>query len=162
MSGSHLVKLVVCLAVPLAAGYLVGGSGAASAPQWYDALRKPRFSPPDWVFGPAWTVLYLAMGLATYLVWRQGFGRPGVVPALAAFVVQLILNLLWSFLFFGRRSPAAAFVEIVVLWLAIALTVFLFFRVSAVAGWLLVPYIAWVSFAALLNGSIVVLNRKGG
>jgi tryptophan-rich sensory protein len=99
------------------------------------------------------------MGIAAFLVWRQGFGAPGVRLALAAFLVQLMLNALWSLLFFGLRSPLAGFIEIVLLWLAILATVVLFFRVSTAAGFLLLPYIGWVTFAAALNYAILALNR---
>jgi tryptophan-rich sensory protein len=127
-------------------------------PRWYAGLAKPSFNPPEWLFGPAWTVLYLMMAVAAWLVWKQGLGVPGVKLALIVFLAQLVLNSLWSILFFGLRSPLAGLVEIIVLWLAILATIFLFFRVSVPAGVLLFPYIAWVTFAAILNAAILRLN----
>ena len=111
------------------------------------------------MFGPTWTVLYILMGVALFLVWRQGLDTPGVRLAVAAFVAQLVLNGLWSILFFGMQSPGWAFAEIILLWLAILGTLWAFWRVMSAAGWLMVPYLAWVSFAAVLNGSIRILNR---
>ncbi|MCX6843538.1 MAG: tryptophan-rich sensory protein [candidate division WOR-3 bacterium] len=143
----------------LAASSIGSFATVRAIPTWYKGLAKPSFNPPNWLFGPAWTVLYLLMAVAAWLVWKQGVGAAGVKLALAVFLVQLILNALWSILFFGLRSPLAGMVDIVVLWLAILATVILFFRVSVPAGILLLPYIAWVSFAALLNAAILRLNR---
>jgi translocator protein len=130
-----------------------------SIPTWYKGLAKPSFNPPAWLFGPAWTLLYLLMAVAAWLVWKQGIGAAGVKLALAVFLVQLVLNALWSVFFFGLRSPLAGLVDIIVLWLAIVATIIIFFRVSVPAGVLLLPYIGWVTFAALLNAAILRLNR---
>ena len=159
MRTGEVVKLVVSLAAPLAAGMVSALAGSAAASGWYDSLRKPVFTPPAWLFGPAWTALYLLMGVAAFLVWRTGFDSPGVKLALAVFLIQLILNALWSVFFFGLRSPLAGLVDIAALWLAIVATIVLFFRVSTVAGFMLLPYIGWVTFAAILNAAILVLNR---
>ncbi|MCU0234284.1 MAG: tryptophan-rich sensory protein [Thermoanaerobaculales bacterium] len=156
---SNLAKLLIALAVPLAVGGLSGFATAAGVAAWYPTLVKPAFNPPAWVFGPVWTLLYVMMGVAAFLVWRQGLGADGVRLALGVFLLQLLLNGAWSLLFFGLRSPAWAFVDIVALWLAIGGTVWLFWRVLPAAGLLLLPYWAWVSFAAVLNGSIWSLNR---
>jgi translocator protein len=128
-------------------------------PTWYKGLAKPSFNPPAWLFGPAWTLLYLLMAVAAWLVWKQGIGAAGVKLALAVFLVQLVLNALWSVFFFGLCSPLAGLMDIVALWLAILATIILFFRVSVPAGVLLLPYIGWVTFAALLNAAILRLNR---
>jgi len=159
MHGSGLLKLLACLAVVLAAGGIGSLATARAIPTWYKGLTKPSFNPPNWLFGPAWTVLYLMMAVAAWLVWKQGMGAAGVKLALAVFLVQLVLNALWSVLFFGLRSPLAGMVGISGLWLAILATIILFFRVSTPAGVLLLPYIAWVTFAALLNAAILRLNR---
>jgi tryptophan-rich sensory protein len=156
---SDAIKLLVAVAVPLAIGGLSGFVTARSVDTWYPTLAKPSFNPPAWVFGPTWTVLYILMGVALFLVWRQGLDTPGVKLAVTLFAVQLALNALWSILFFGMQSPAWAFAEILLLWLAIVATLWAFWRLMPVAGWLLVPYLAWVSFAAVLNGSIWILNR---
>ena len=159
MSGSGLLKLVASLVVVLAAGGIGSFATTAAIPTWYKGLAKPSFNPPEWLFGPAWTVLYLLIAVAAWLVWKQGLGAAGVKLALAAFLVQLVLNALWSIFFFGLRSPLAGLVDIIVLWLAILATILLFFRVSVPAGLMLLPYIAWVTFAAILNAAILRLNR---
>jgi tryptophan-rich sensory protein len=156
---SNTIKLILAVAVPLAVGGLSGLATARGVDTWYPTLAKPSFNPPAWVFGPTWTVLYILMGVALFLVWRQGPSAQGVRFALTVFAVQLVLNALWSIIFFGMQSPAWAFVEIILLWLAILATLWAFWRVTPAAGWLLVPYLAWVSFATVLNGSIWVLNR---
>lgn len=125
---------------------------------WYATLAKPEFAPPNWVFGPVWTTLFLLMGLAAFLVWRKGVERHAVRIALGLFLLQLILNTLWSFIFFGLQSPGMAMIELAFLWLAILATIVVFAKVSRIAAWLLVPYIAWVSFAAYLNYAIWTLN----
>lgn len=138
---------------------LAGAFGAIftldAIPTWYAFLAKPTFSPPNWVFGPVWTALYILMGISAYLIWKQG---KKAAFALQAFALQLILNALWSFLFFGMRSPAAGFAGIVPLWLSIAYCIDLFWGIDRRAAYLLVPYIAWVTFATLLNLSIWMLN----
>lgn len=156
---SNAIKLVIAVAVPLVVGGLSGFATSRGVAEWYPTLVKPAFTPPSWLFGPVWTLLYIAMGVAAFLVWRCGLATPGVAAALIAFAVQLALNGLWSLLFFGARAPGVAFIEIIALWLAIVVTVALFWRLSTTAGALLLPYLAWVSFAAVLNGSIWALNR---
>jgi len=159
VSGSNLLKLVVSLGVVLAAGGIAALATTRATPTWYQTLKKPSFNPPNWLFGPAWTVLYLLMAVAAWFVWKQGIGAAGVKLALAVFLVQLVLNALWSIFFFGLRSPLAGLVDIVALWLAIIATIILFFRVSVPAGVLLLPYIVWVTFAAVLNAAVFHLNR---
>jgi benzodiazapine receptor len=149
--------LVMWVGVCLAAS---GIGAAVTAPQirgWYATLTKPSWSPPDWVFGPVWTALYLSMGIAAWLVWRPGGWSMARRP-LAWFAVQLGLNSLWSCVFFELRSPGWAFAEILLLWMAVVGTTAAFWRRSVVAGWLFVPYLAWVSFAALLNFAVWRLN----
>ena len=155
----NVVRAVVAIATPLLVGGLSGIATARGVQDWYPTLAKPSFNPPSWVFGPVWSVLYVMMGIAAFLVWQKGWESGAVRVALGLFAVQLVLNGLWSILFFGMRSPGLAFVEILVLWVAIGGTVALFWRVSPVAGMLLLPYEAWVTFAAVLNGSIWFLNR---
>ncbi len=153
----QVLGLVVCIAVCFAAAGLGGLWTSSSVDGWYRTLSKPAWNPPGWVFGPVWTVLYLCMGVALWLVWREaGFARGGA--AIAVFLLQLVLNAAWSGLFFGLQRPGAAFADIVALWLAIAATVVLFWPISKLAGGLLVPYLGWVSFAAGLNYAIWRLN----
>jgi tryptophan-rich sensory protein len=154
-----VLKLVVSLTIPLAVGGLSGFATARGVAEWYPTLAKPSFNPPSWVFGPVWTVLYIMMGVAAFLVWRTGLDVHGVKIALIAFAIQLALNGLWSILFFGMQQPGWALVEIVGLWVAIGITTVLFWRIAPLAGGLMVPYWAWVSFATVLNASLWWLNR---
>jgi translocator protein len=145
------------LAASFAVAAVGGAFTSAGMPDWYMSLEKPVFNPPSWVFGPVWTALYVMMAVAAWLVWkRAGFG--GATTALTLYFVQLALNLAWSGIFFALRAPGWALLEIVILWLAIATTARFFFRHSTAAGWLMVPYLAWVSFAAALNAAIWHLN----
>jgi tryptophan-rich sensory protein len=152
------VKLVASILICEAAG-VVGSLFTTSAiPTWYAALQKPSFTPPSWLFAPAWGTLYLLMGIAAFLVWQKGLAEPGVKASLAVFLVQLVLNALWSIVFFGVKSLLGGVVIILGLWLAILWTIVRFFRISATAGALLIPYILWVSFASALNISVWLLN----
>ncbi|HLP44178.1 MAG TPA: TspO/MBR family protein, partial [Candidatus Nanoarchaeia archaeon] len=121
-------------------------------------LNKPALTPPSWVFGPVWTILYVLMGVALFFVWNEGWNRGGVRIAVSVFGVQLVLNTAWSLIFFGAKNPGAALIEIVLLWISILFTIILFSKISKRAGVLLVPYIVWVSFAAYLNYGIWTLN----
>ena len=124
---------------------------------WYATLRKPAWNPPGWIFGPVWTLLYILMGVAAWRVWRRG-GFPAQRPALVPYLVQLALNAAWTPLFFGLHRPGLAFAEIILLWLAILWTMAAFARVDRVAAGLLAPYLAWVSFASVLNATLWRLN----
>jgi translocator protein len=152
------VLLVLSLALVFAAAAIGGLATARSvgAGSWYEGLDRAPWNPPSWAFGPAWTVLYVLMGLAAWLVAREGLERSEVQVALAVYVVQLALNVGWSWVFFGWRLPGWALVEILVLLAAIVATAVLFGRVSSTAAWLLVPYIGWVAFAASLNAWIAL------
>jgi len=153
-----IVKLVISLVACQCAGLVGSVFTSPAIPIWYATLEKPPFSPPNWLFAPAWGTLYLLMGVAAFLVWRQGFSKEGVKSALTIFLVQLVINALWSVVFFGLKSPIAGVVVIVVLWVAILFTILKFFRLSVAAGSLLIPYILWVSFATALNIAIWMLN----
>lgn len=155
----ELPRFVVSLLAPLVAGGIGATATVESVRTWYPTLRKPDFNPPNWIFGPVWSTLYLLMGIANFLVSRQADGGTALRQARLWYRLQLVLNTLWSILFFGRRSPLAALVGIVFLWIAIVLTILAFARVSRRAALLLVPYLLWVSFAAVLNGAIWCLNR---
>lgn len=138
--------------------FLAAFGGAAFPPDaWFAALTKPSWQPPNWLFGPVWTTLYLMMGIAAGLVWRRG-PAPAVRDALAIYAVQLLLNALWTPVFFGAHALGAALVVIVVLWIAIALTIVRFWSIHRVAAALLLPYLAWVSFATALNAELWRLN----
>jgi tryptophan-rich sensory protein len=153
-----LIGLAVALALCLGVGALGAVWTADGVRTWYPTLAKPPITPPNWLFGPVWTALYLIMGYAAWRVWRRsGFG--GAPAALALFGIQLALNLAWSHLFFGRHSIGTAFVEILALLAAIIATAAAFARTDRVAAWLMIPYIAWVAFASVLTGWIWLLNR---
>jgi len=144
-------------------GWLVGTFAAAvigsqfMPGEWYAALEKPGWTPPSWLFGPVWTVLYLLMGISAWLVWRVA-GFAGARLALACYLAQLALNAAWSWLFFGKQNIGAAMIDIVVLWLLILATALLFRRHRRTAALLLVPYLLWVGFAAVLNAALLHLN----
>jgi benzodiazapine receptor len=125
---------------------------------WYQTLTLPSFAPPSWVFGPVWITLYFLMGLSLFLVLRQGHSGVPIQGAILIFAVQLFLNVLWSFLFFGLESPLLGLVEIIILWAFILLTIWQFYRISRPAAYLLIPYIVWVTIAAALNYAIWSLN----
>lgn len=156
---NNFLKLIAAVLVSEASG-AIGALFTTPAIRagWYAALNKPELSPPNWLFGPVWTTLYALMGIAAFLVWQKGWERRDVRTALGIFIGQLVLNTLWSIIFFGLRSPAGALTEIVLLWLAILTTIIAFKRISKPAAWLLLPYLAWVSFAAYLNLRIWMLN----
>jgi len=149
-----LISIIICEAAGL-----IGSVFTSSAiPTWYAALAKPGFNPPNWVFAPVWAILFLLMGISLYLVWVKGTNAKRAKPALIIFFAQLVLNILWTILFFGLQLPLAAFIEIVILWLFILWAIIRFYQLSKPAAYLLIPYILWVSFAATLNFSIFVLN----
>lgn len=153
-----VLKFVISLVVCQCAGIIGSIFTTPAIPTWYAALEKPPFTPPNWLFAPAWITLYLLMGIAAYLVWRKGLREEGVKPALVIYLIQLVLNALWSVVFFGLQSPVGGAIVIILLWVAILLTILRFFRLSTIAGAVLIPYILWVSFAAALNISVWILN----
>lgn len=151
--------IIVAIVACELAGIIGSVFTTPSIPGWYAGIAKPSFNPPNWVFGPVWTLLYALMGLAAYLVYEKGFKRREVKNALAVFAGQLLLNTLWSIVFFGAHMILGAAVVIVLLWAMILATILLFTKISKTAAYLLVPYILWVTFAAVLNISFYVLNR---
>ncbi len=162
----NIVRLAISIAIPLIAGIIGAIFTSESVSTWYQVIEKPWFTPPGWLFGPAWTTLYILMGISLFFVWKtlmtpttnneSQFGRKSV--AFTAFGLQLMLNVLWSFFFFGLRSPQLAFAEIMILLISIAVTTIIFFRISKLAGGLMLPYMGWVIFASLLNLQVWLLN----
>jgi tryptophan-rich sensory protein len=148
------------VAAAAAAALVAGSLGALSTElgSWYYSLRKPSWQPPDWLFGPAWTLIFALAAIAAVLYWRDVTDRDARQRVLAAFAINAFLNTLWSLLFFRMQRPDWALYEVSLLWLSIAALLVLLKRGSRPAGWLLVPYLAWVTFAAYLNWTIVVLN----
>lgn len=154
-------KLLACLALTAGAAILGSLVTIPAISGWYSSLSKPAFTPPSWIFGPVWTVLYFLMALSLYQIWiREKDKKLGkkVSESLHYYWLQLVLNVLWSYLFFGLRNPLFALFEILFLWGSVFMTFKAFSRIDKIAGWLLVPYLAWISFAVLLNASIWLAN----
>jgi tryptophan-rich sensory protein len=153
------LKMTLVVFICLTVGYLSGIVTRESITTWYPTLVKPFFNPPNWIFAPVWTLLYIMMGIAAGLVWTSEFEQKTVKKALGFFAIQLGLNALWSYLFFGLHNPLLALIEIVLLWLMIFETYNQFKKIDKVSGFLMIPYLAWVSFATILNASIWWLNK---
>ena len=149
-----LFVLLIATFVASAFGMLATTSRLAT---WYPSLLKPAWNPPNEIFGPVWTTLYLMMAVAAWLVWRRG-SETEVIPAMTAYFGQLVLNVLWSLIFFGLKAPGWAVFDIIALWIAIIIAIAKFGKVSRIAAWLLVPYLAWVTFASVLNITIWRIN----
>ena len=152
------VKLIIAIAVPVAVGAFSGFFTASGVDGWFQTIKKPDWNPPSAVFAPVWTTLYILMGIALYLVWKSNAPAAQKKQAILFWCGQLVLNGLWSFIFFNQHAIGFALFEICLLWLAILVTIFLFARIHKAAAWLLVPYISWVSFASLLTYAIWRLN----
>ena len=153
-----LKKIIIAILICEAAGVIGSFFTTPAITTWYSEVRKPTFVPPNWLFAPAWITLFLLMGISAGIIWNRGLENKNIKAALSVFGAQLALNILWSLLFFGLKSPFLAFLEIILLWLAILINIISFCKISKTAGLLLLPYILWVSFAALLNFSVWQLN----
>ena len=151
-------KLLISIIVCQCAGIIGAIFTTPAISTWYVTLQKPVFTPPNWLFAPAWITLYLLMGISASIIWDKGLNDRKTRLALIIFLTQLALNILWSGIFFGLESPLFGMIVILALWIAILLTMLRFFRISTLAGALLIPYIGWVTFAAILNISIFILN----
>lgn len=152
------IKIIIAVLICQSAGIIGSIFTYPSIETWYANLEKPFFTPPNWLFGPVWITLYTLMGISLYLVWERGLGKEEVRSALLAFFGQLILNSIWSIVFFGLRSPLYALIIIVLMWFVILITIVKFYKVDKGAGLILIPYILWVSIAAALNYYILILN----
>jgi translocator protein len=152
------IKLLISVAIPLITGAVASWATIPEIAGWYAGLNKPSFNPPNYLFGPVWTTLYILMGIALFLVWKSDTAIAVKKTAITLFAVQLTLNFFWSIIFFYAHQPGWALVEIVAMWLSILLTIIAFSKISTAAAWLLVPYICWVSFAMVLNAAIWKLN----
>lgn len=156
MTGIDYKKLTISIAIPLIAALIGSIFTNSSVGSWFKTITKPWFSPPDWLFGPVWTILFILMGISLYLVWNTKSSKK--INAISVFGIQLALNIAWSGLFFGMQEPAYAFIEIIILWVAIAANILYFRVISKTAAYLLLPYILWVTFAVFLNYNIMILN----
>jgi tryptophan-rich sensory protein len=152
------LRLVVSIILPLAVGAVAGMFTASEINGWFQTINKPTWQPPNWVFGPVWTVLYVMMGVAFYLIWNKEAPKTTKRLAMTLWIIQLVFNFLWSFIFFKKHQLDWALGEILVLWFFILLTILFFARISKLAAWLMVPYISWVTFASLLTFYIYDLN----
>ena len=150
-------KILICSTACVLLGILSGVGTASSVQTWFPSIIKPTWNPPSWLFGPVWTALYIMMGIALALVWHTPHPKRNI--AIRLFILQFILNLAWSFIFFSLHQIGWAFVEIICIWTSILLTIFAFSEVNKKAAYLLVPYISWVTFASILNGTIWYLNK---
>lgn len=160
MQLNKTTKIIVLIVTCTAVGYFSSMATMSSVKTWFPTLAKPFFNPPSWVFAPVWSLLYVMMAVAAGLVWnRSDHQKEEVKKALIFFAIQLALNALWSILFFGLRNPFLALIEIVLLWLMIYETYLKFAKIDKISGYLFIPYVAWVSFASILNASIWWLNR---
>ncbi len=160
MKINNILKLVISIFIPLLVGYIGSLLTSPSIPVWYAGLVKSSLNPPSWVFGPVWTALFILMGISFFLIWKQTAEKK--VFAYYIFFAQLILNVLWSFIFFGMQNPGLALIEIFILWVAILVNIIAFYKISKKASYLLIPYILWVSFAIYLNASIGYWIGPGG
>jgi len=160
MDINTVVKLVVSIIACFAAGGIGSLFTSKAIPEWYAGLTKPRYTPPNWAFGPVWTTLYILMAISLFLVWQKGLVTPGVVLAFTLFWIQLVFNSLWSIIFFGLKSKGGGVIIIIILWMLILTTIIKSFPISTVAGSLLIPYIIWVSLATYLNIGIWLLNKS--
>lgn len=158
MRVKEIFRFIVSIVICQAAGFFGALFTTPSIPTWYESLQKPIFNPPNVIFAPVWTFLYFLMGVSLFLVWKSGIGKKEVKEGILFFFCQLLLNIVWSILFFGLKQPLFAFIEIIILWIFILLTIVYFFKVSRIASILLIPYILWVSFASVLNFSLWKLN----
>ena len=152
------MKLFISILIPLLVGAISGFFTTSGVNGWFALANKPWFNPPNWIFAPVWTTLYVLMGIALFLVWKADADKSIKQTAIILFTLQLALNFFWSIIFFKLQQPGWAFVEIILMWLMILLTILWFGKINATAAWLLVPYICWVSFASVLNYSIWKLN----
>lgn len=153
-----LFKLLTCVAGCELVGLVGTPITIAAIPVWYITLNKPFFAPPNWLFGPAWTILYFLMGVAIFIIWQRGLKSKKAKTALSYFLIQLFFNFIWTILFFGLRSPLLGLIDIIVLLFTIILTIKAFSKISKAAAYLLMPYLYWVCFATILNLAIVLLN----
>jgi translocator protein len=159
MKKIQLIKLLVSLIMPLGLGTVAGIFTATALPEWYATLNQPSFNPPNWIFGPVWSTLYILMGFSLFLIW-EGDASKERNRAILIFLLQMTLNIGWSFIFFNFHMIGLALVDIILLWISIVIMLVLFYRIKPLASAINIPYLLWVTFATLLNTSYYFLNRS--
>jgi tryptophan-rich sensory protein len=157
MKISHIIKLIISILLPLSVGAIAGMFTSQAVPIWYASLNRPCFSPPNWVFGPVWTSIYILLGISFFLIWKEKASKERDL-AIKVFSIQMLLNFAWSFLFFYFNLIGVALIEIILLWISIAAMIYLFYKIKPFAAYLNIPYLLWVSFATILNTGYYFLN----
>jgi benzodiazapine receptor len=158
MKSANILKLIASLILPLGIGVISGIFTTDAIPGWYETLNKPSFNPPNQVFGPVWTTLYFLMGISLFLIWKQSLSKERN-RAILVFMIQLILNFGWSFLFFYCHQIGLALAEIILLWLSIVTMILIYYRIRPLAAYINIPYLLWVTFATILNAAYYFLNK---
>ena len=158
MNKSQITKLIVSLLLPIGLGAIAGMFTAQAVPEWYAALNRPSFNPPDWIFGPVWTILYILLGFSFFLIWKLDADKKRSL-AISVFLVQMLLNFGWSFIFFYFNMIGLALIEIILLWVSIVIMLILFYRIKPLAAYLNIAYLLWVTFAVILNAGYYFLNK---
>jgi benzodiazapine receptor len=159
MNKSQIFKLLASLALPLVLGAIAGLFTAEAVPEWYETLNRPPFNPPNWLFGPVWTTLYILLGISLFLIWKQSASKERNL-AIFVFLLQQALNFGWSFIFFYFNMIGFALIEIILLWISIIIMLVLFYKIKPMAAYINIPYLIWVTFATILNASYYLLNRS--
>jgi len=159
MNKSQFFKLLASLALPLGLGAIAGLFTADAVPEWYETLNRPSFNPPNWLFGPVWTTLYIFLGISLFLIWKQSASKERNL-AIFVFLLQQALNFGWSFIFFYFNLIGFALIEIILLWISIVIMIVLFYKIKPIAAYINIPYLIWVTFATILNASYYLLNRS--
>ena len=157
MKISHIIKLIISILLPLSVGAVAGMFTSQAVPTWYASLNRPFFSPPNWVFGPVWTSLYILLGISFFLIWKEEASKVRDL-AIKVFSIQMLLNFAWSFIFFYFNLIGVALIEIILLWTSIVAMIYLFYKIKPLAAYLNIPYLLWVSFATILNAGYYFLN----
>jgi len=159
MNKTLTLKFLVSIILPLSLGAIAGMFTSQSVPEWYATLNRPSFNPPNWIFGPVWTTLYILMGISFFLIWKQEASKDRN-RAILIFLLQLLLNFAWSFIFFYFNMIGLALVEIILLWISIVMMLIVFYKIKPTASYINIPYLLWVTFATVLNASYYFLNRS--
>jgi tryptophan-rich sensory protein len=157
MIKKYILPFSVSIILVFLTAFIGSSFTTPSIASWYQYLKKPSFAPPNWLFGPAWTLFYFLMAVAAFLVWREKENK-NIKPALLIYLIHLVFNAFWSIIFFGLKNLSLAFFEIIILWILILITIIKFYKIKPLAGFLLIPYILWVTFASILNFAIWMLN----